>query len=226
MKYTNELFTIEYNDKNVSLDVLNKFVSIYESGLIDILKQLKISNTAVPLHLLTKNDLDNYVMKNSISYKNAQVPSWLVGFSSSKIVCLLEINDNNLNNMIKVALHESIHYILYNMYPISNRSKLLDEGLATYYSKQNYPYNLKQIKEDLKNNTLKDISDLSTQDSIKFANIKGYSYCYYVLDFLIQEFGTKKVLDWYKDISLFNDDIYKLNLNLKFTKYMLEKTSD
>ncbi len=226
MKYTNELFTIEYNDKNISLDCFKKFLDIYESQLIKILKQLEVKNITIPICFFSKNSLDDYVMKNSISYKNAPVPSWLVGFSSSKIVCLLEINDSNLNNMIKVALHESVHYILYNTYPTSNRSKLLDEGLATYYSKQNPSYNLKQIKEDFKNNILKNISDLSTQDSIKFANIKGYAYCYYVLDFLIQEFGIKKVLDWYKDISVFNEDIYKLNLNSKFTKYICKKTSD
>ena len=226
MKYIASLFTIEYNDKNVSLDVLNKFIESYKSELTNILEQLNIQNMTIPLHLFNKDALDNYVKLNSISYKNTHVPSWLVGFSSSETICLLEPNEANLDNMIKVALHESVHYILYNMYPNAKRSKLLDEGLATYYSKQNTAYDLKCIKEDYTNDNLKNISSLNTNDSIKFANIKGYSYCYYVIDFLMQNFGIEKIFKWYNNDTLFNENISKLNLDAKFTFYLHEKIND
>lgn len=226
MQHINKLFTVEYNNQNISLDILDTFINVFENELKNIYDQFDIKNICVPLTLCNKQMLDEDVKANSVSYKNCDVPSWLVGFSSSKGVWLLEPNENNINNMIKVALHESIHYIMYNTYPTISRSKLLDEGLATYYSKQNYSYTLKQLKDDLTNNTLKKISDLSTQDSVQFAKIKGYTYCYYVIDFLIQNFGIKQILDWYKNTDSFNEDIYNLDLNTKFIKYLREKLSD
>ena len=226
MKYISDLFSIQYNKNTVDISIFKKFVEIYEKELLDILRQFNVTNINIPIHIMNKKQLDEYVQANSISFKGSEIPSWLVGFSSSKIVCVIEPNTNNFNNIIKVALHESIHYILYTIYPNNSHTKLLDEGLATFFSKQNFSYCLQHIKEDYTNNTLKSISDLCTQDSNNFAKIKGYSYSYYVIDFLIQEFGIIKVLKWYANYDLFNSDIINLNIDEKFSKYITEKISN
>lgn len=218
MEHIDAYFKIYYT--NIQPELLNNFIKIYSAELNKILSEFNITNIQIPLIFLSKQDLDSYVKTNSISYKDTDVPSWLVGFSSSEYVCLLELNESNFNNMIKVTLHESIHYILYNLFPNMYRCKLLDEGLATYFSKQNYNYTLKQIKVDYFKDNLKTISDLLTDSSVEFANIKGYSYCYYVIHFLLFNYELTTILKWYIDINLFKEDIKKLDLDEKFTSYI------
>lgn len=89
-----------------------------------------------------------------------------------------------------------------------------------WFSKQNYNYTLKQIKEDYLQDNLKTISDLLIENPIEFANIKGYNYCYYVIHFLFTNYGLTTNFKWYTDINLFKEDIKKLNLNEKFTSYI------
>lgn len=213
-------FSLHYDENIIDIQTLNMFIKLYSSELKYILEKFQTCNYIIKLTLLDKPSLDTWVNKNSISYKGTSVPSWLVGFSSSEDVLIVCPNKENISNMVKVAIHESIHNILYNKYPNSNYSKLLDEGLATYFSKQKYNYYIKDIKADIALNQEKSLSKLNTSNTIEFQNMKGYSYCYFVIDFLLKNYDMPQILSWYRNIDLFRKDIIRLDLDFKFNKYL------
>lgn len=121
------------------------------------------------LSLVSKNNLNLIVKKESIQYKNIDVPDWLVGFSNSKEVWVVIPTTATLEELYKVAIHELVHLISYKLDTSNKRIKLLDEGIAVFLSNQ-YAGKIYTpwVNAYLKNNLPK-VSYFCTYDGIEFS---------------------------------------------------------
>lgn len=202
MKIQKENITLcfEGNYNKLLNDFLNKLYSKY----IDVSNKLNITGTTINIELMSKGNLDKYVLLNS-SY--TLVPSWLVGFTSKESIHVLYPSKDNLNYIVQVTLHEIIHLMLYSLDVKSTPLKVLDEGIATYFSNQMSNEKFDKIVEDYTNNNLLKISDLLTYDSSEFAKIKGYSYSFFLIKFLYNNISLDKILEYFCKPNLFIADV-------------------
>ena len=200
---------------------LDEFFSIFEKRFIDINNFFDVKYQQIPIYLVSKFELDTFVKNTSIQYINCDVPKWLDGFSTSENIHILIPNSGNINEMVKVTLHEIVHFIIYQMGLEQPPLKVLDEGLAVYLSQQNSKNAFNLIVNEYLENNLKNLSDFCIYDSIKFAQLKGYQYSYYITEFLILNYTKNDYINWLKNPELFMKRLP--NLNIEFKNYIIEK---
>jgi len=201
--------------------VLNDFLLMFEKNFIEINNFFNIQYPQIPIHLVNKPNLDIIVKKISTQYVNYDVPKWLDGFSTPENIYILIPNSKNIHEMVKVALHETIHFIIYQMELKQPPLKVLDEGLAIYLSQQNSKNAFNLIVNEYLKNDLKNLSDFCIYDSIKFAQLKGYQYSYYITEFLLLNYTKNDYINWLKNPDFFIQQLP--NLNVEFKNYIVKK---
>lgn len=201
--------------------VLNEFFLMFQKKFIEINKFFNIQYSQIPIYLVNKSNLDIIVKKISTQYINCDVPKWLDGFSTSENIYILIPNSQNIHEMVKVALHEAIHFIIYQMKLKRPPLKVLDEGLAIYLSQQNSKNEFNLIVNEYLKNNLKNLSDFCIYDSIKFAQLKGYQYSYYITEFLLLNYTKNDYINWLKNPDFFIQQLP--NLDVAFKNYIVKK---
>ena len=193
--------------------ILNEFYGI------DAWFNVKYKNLI--LNIVSKENLDKVVKIMSEQYKNTEIPKWLVGFSTSEEVWVTIPNDDTIEELYKVALHELTHLISYKLDMTHRRLKLLDEGIAVYLAKQ-YEDKIYSVWIDAYlNNKLPQLKDFCIYDSLEFSKKKGYMFSYLIIDFLIKKYGKETFLKWLQNPKGFIDRIDEINE--LYNKYIVEK---
>lgn len=166
-----EKFVIEVKGI-IENDIFEEFFKNFSNGFDAIDSFFEINYDKLKINLLSKEDLNKVVKEKSIQYKNTDVPSWIVGFSTFSEAYIKIPSKTTLDELSKVALHEATHLISYKLGTQNKRLKLLDEGLAVYLSNQYEGKRLSPwINIYLKGNLPK-VSDFITYDSNEFASKK------------------------------------------------------
>ena len=208
--------TFYYDSSNIVESVLNEFFSIFKKDFSNINSFFDINCTPqIPIYIVTKTELDIFVKNTSSQYKNCDVPKWLDGFSTSKSIHILTPNSDNMNEMVKVALHETVHFIIYQIELKQPPLKVLDEGLAIYLSQQNTQKSFNLIVNEYLANQLKNLSDFCIYDTIKFAQLKGYQYSYYIAEFLILNYSKNDYINWLKNPNYFLKQLPILDIKFR-----------
>ncbi len=208
--------TFYYESSNIEESVLNDFFYIFKKDFSNINSFFDITCTPqIPIYIVTKTELDIFVKNTSSQYKNCDVPKWLDGFSTSKSIHILTPNSDNMNGMVKVALHETVHFIIYQMELEQPPLKVLDEGLAIYLSQQNTSKSFNLIVNEYLANQLKNLSDFCIYDTIKFAQLKGYQYSYYITEFLILNYSKNDYINWLKNPNNFLKRLPSLDIKFR-----------
>lgn len=160
--------TITCNE-NIDIKLFDLFCDKVMNNFNCIDEWFNLNYKNLSLSLVSKNNLNLIVKKESIQYKNIDVPDWLVGFSNSKEVWVVLPTAATLEELYKVAIHELVHLISYKLDTSNKRIKLLDEGIAVFLSNQ-YAGKIYTpwVNAYLKNNLPK-VSYFCTYDGIEFS---------------------------------------------------------
>lgn len=160
--------TITCNE-NIDIKLFDLFCDKVMNNFNCIDEWFNLNYKNLSLSLVSKNNLNLIVKKESIQYKNIDVPDWLVGFSNSKEVWVVIPTTATLEELYKVAIHELVHLISYKLDTSNKRIKLLDEGIAVFLSNQ-YAGKIYTpwVNAYLKNNLPK-VSYFCTYDGIEFS---------------------------------------------------------
>lgn len=157
-------------DEKISEDIFNMFCEKTITEFNKIYSWFTRNEDALlKLTLVSKAQLDDIVKVKSEQYKDNNVPDWLVGFSNFEEVWVVIPNEETMNELYKVALHELIHLLSYQLDTTNKRLKILDEGIAVYLSKQ-YEGNILTPWVNLYfKNKLPKVSDFCTYNGLEFA---------------------------------------------------------
>lgn len=207
--------------ENIDENIFNIFCKKINEDFSKIDDFFKIDFNHIIVELMSKENLDKKVKEESIQYKNIPVPEWLVGFSTSKSLYVIIPCDDNLNEIIKVALHEITHLISYNLEMTKQRPKILDEGIAVYLSNQYEGKIYTPWVNAYLNKSLPKVSDLCTYSSIEFAEKNGYKLSYLVIEFLINNYGKDTFISWLKNPDTFLEKINEIDS--LFQEYIIQK---
>ncbi len=208
-------------DEIIDENIFNIFCDKILNEFYEIDTWFNIEHEKLILNVVSKENLDIIVKNISEQYKNTEIPKWLVGFSSSEEVWIIIPNDETIEELYKVALHELTHLISYRLDMTNRRLKLLDEGLAVYLAKQ-YEDKIYSIWVDAYlNSKLPQLKDFCTYDGIEFSRKNGYMFSYLIIDFLIKEYGKETFLNWLQNPQNFMDRIDEINE--LYNKYITEK---
>ena len=90
-------------------------------------------------------------------------------------------------SVIGVIPHEYVHTVIYRMNP--KTPLWLDEGIALYLT-NGAPLG------DINNYNIPSFDDIQTNNPIKFSNIGGYSLAHTYVEYLNDEYGFDKVIDF------------------------------
>ena len=219
MVYESEKIKITYSKDYIDYNLLNSFIIYIEKSLKDISNRLEYNAYKINMFLFTKDEFDIFVKNNSISYKEKEVPKWLMGFSSSECVSTVYPTADNFDEMKKVAVHECVHFIMYNMCNKSCGIKALEEGIACFLSGQDSIDKFNIIKQDYLTGSLKTIKSIINCNNIYSST--GYAYSYYIVKFLIERYSIDKFIYWYKNKNEFIKDIFELNIDILFKDYLV-----
>jgi hypothetical protein len=202
-----EIYEIFCQNFQSEFDMINEFFNI----TYDVLN----------IHLVTKERLNSVVKEKSLEYREIDIPTWLVGFSTGEEVFVTVPNENTLNELYKVALHEITHLISYKLDTTLKRLKILDEGIAVYLSNQYEGKTLTPWVNSYLKGSLPKVSDFCTYSSIEFANKKGYHYAYFIIEFLIITYGKATFLEWLQNPDRFTNNIKEIDE--LFKAYIIRK---
>lgn len=198
---------------------------VFKEKLIKTFKDKKIENFFdfkedynLNIFLDTKEGLDKYVLNHSESYKN-EVPEWVSGFTNEECVYLVYPNENNLEEMIKTAIHEIIHLMSYNLKVIGRRIRLLEEGLAYYLANQMTIGRFKMLEEEYLSGNRKSLRDLIECPSEEFAKNNGYFYGFFLIKFIKNLYSNSKVIFYITNPKLFIRDLDEIQVN--FDNFMM-----
>ena len=220
MIFENNKYIITCNEI-IEENLFNEFCTKFENEFKNINSFFNIKYKKLNINLLSRENFNSIVKAKSEQYKNIDIPSWLVGFSTFSEVFVIMPTIETLDELYKVALHETVHLISYQLDTSNKRIKLLDEGLAVFLSNQYEGKRFTPWVNAYLQNVLPKIIDFCTYDSIEFANKKGYQFSYYIIDFLINTYGKSQFLNWLQNPHIFLEKIDKININ--FETYIITK---
>lgn len=131
---------------------------------------------------------------------------------------------SQFGNMVKVTIHELVHFLAYKIPHKEKRVKLLDEGIACFLAGQMSSKRFDSIKQDYFNNALHKISDFCIYNGNEFGKLNGYAYSYYIMDFLNEQFGKEKIIHWLK----YPEEFLNLapNIENEFRQFLISKIND
>ena len=112
-------------------------------------------------------------------------PSWYIGDSHNGNIMMLSpytpVKDHTHDTILNGTLHELVHSLVYQINP--KLSYFWDNGLATYLSQQ-----IPDEKEFM-SMTAPTISDMHTENGLKFSEMGGYSFSYKYIEYLEKTYG-------------------------------------
>lgn len=116
-------------------------------------------------------------------------PEWHIGDCHNGKIMMLSPNTpikaHTHDAILRATLHELVHSVNYHINP--KLSYFWDNGLATYIAGQvpeEGSYDIGKIPS---------ISDMHTENGLKFGNMGGYAFSYLYIEYLDQTYGWDKV---------------------------------
>lgn len=159
-----------------------------EADLNRIAAQLTIT-THPRVHLFVYDELPTLHEKYEVLY-GRKPAEWVVGTCEGNIILLVSPanpgEEHDFDSLVKVALHEMVH--IYNQQLNASMFMWIDEGLASFLSKQNpeeYGYVIEYHPT---------FEEMQTNDSSIFADAEGYALSYFYIAHLFDVFGWDAVL--------------------------------
>ena len=175
---------------------------------------------SVPINIMTKEELDKFLLSIDKQFENNVVPEWIKGFSCELGVYL--VLSGNENEDLNIALHESVHYYSMQLNAPEDRIHFLEEALTTYICSQMTTGKFSKIVEDKNNNSLRTIKSLiETNENDTFANNKGYYYSFFFMKFLKNKYYKSKIIEYITDNEKFFNDLEKLEK--EYREFLLEQ---
>lgn len=208
-------------DDSIDKSIFDFFCKSIENEFKHIDSFFNIDYPCLNISLVSKAELDLIVKKESIQLKNKNIPSWLVGFSTFKQAYIVIPTSETVSELYKVALHEIVHLISYQLGTKQKRLKLLDEGIAIFLSNQYAGKVYTPWVNAYLDNTLPHVSDFCVYDGLEFANKKGYRFSHCIIEYLIKKYGTKLFLNWLQDPSEFIEKLHEIDKD--FEKYIVKE---
>ena len=122
----------------------------------------------------------------------AVAPKWHIGDSHNGNVMLVSpytpVEVHTHESILQAALHEYVHALVHQVNP--GLSYFWDNGLATYLAGQK-PDEIAFLQMQAPT-----LSDMHTENGLKFGNMGGYSFSYKYIEYLDKTYGWDKVLDF------------------------------
>lgn len=171
--------------------------------LEDLSKALEENYTRITNDLITKSikNVDVYVYSDLDTYhkeiNQPDAPTWVVGNAGPepntiKMANPLNVDGPSYSNFMKIIVHEFTHVVVSNINPnASNIPIWLNEGIATYESKQFSKADMTNYKDKLGKYPLKDLET----DFLAFGNNNGYIISYCIVEYIIKTYGYDKLID-------------------------------
>ncbi|QEK12056.1 hypothetical protein FQB35_06535 [Crassaminicella thermophila] len=150
----------------------------------------------------------------------AIAPDWYIGDNKGSVVLMVSpqanVKGHNIKSIMSAAKHELVHVINYRINP--NLSYFIDNGVATYLSKQS-PY-----KNFIQYNRIPSIEFLEIKDELKFGNAGGYQYSYTFIEFLDKKYGWESVFELIKGNKFYVEIFSKTKQEIynEWVKYLKE----
>lgn len=183
--------------ENVDVDLLNMLVERVENNLYKVKDFFKEKINGLELMVCTKTELNKIVADSTNVYGDENsVPDWVTGFSINGKVYVALLSEKDLAYISKVAIHELVHLLSDKIEHKAKRPKLLQEGLATYLSNQMSYNRQKTIIDDYIENKLHKLDEYLNCNGLEFANLNGYAYAYYAMEYCFAKYGKEKILYW------------------------------
>jgi len=186
---------------------------------VNVRKFFKECVCELKVNVCTKQELNKIVATYTTVYGDENnIPKWVTGFWANHDVYVAILTEKDIEYLSKVAVHELVHLLSNKIEHNEKRPKLLQEGLAVYLSKQMSENRFKTIVNDYENNKLHKLSEYINCNGLEFANLNGYNYSYFAMEYLFNNYGTEKILNWLGHPEEFVNEI--INLDDDFDKYI------
>lgn len=179
-----------------------------------------VFDSVVIINIMTKEQLDKFLLSLDKRFENNVVPKWIKGFSCELGVYLVlsENEDEDLN----IALHETVHFYSMQLKAPVDRFHFLEEAITTYICSQMTTGKFSKVVEDKNNNSLRTIKSLiKTNENDTFANNKGYYYSFFFMKFLKNKYYKSKIIEYITDNEKFFNDLEKLEK--EYREFLLEQ---
>ena len=122
----------------------------------------------------------------------AVAPKWHIGDSHNGNVMLVSpytpVEVHAHETILQAALHEYVHALVHQVNP--ELSYFWDNGLATYLAEQ------KPDETEFLHMQAPTLSDMHTENGLKFGNMGGYAFSYKYIEYLDKTYGWDKVMDF------------------------------
>lgn len=169
------------------------------------------------VNVCTKQELNKIVATNTKVYGDENhIPKWITGFWVNHDVYVAMLTEKDMEYLSKVVVHELVHLLSDRIEHKEKRPKLLQEGLAVYLSGQMSSNRFITIVKDYENNKLHKLSEYINCNVLEFANLNGYNYSYFAMEYLFNNYGKEKIIYWLghpeefvKVISNLDDEFYE-----------------
>lgn len=216
---------IFYFSESADIAIIHKIIDKVVASFSTIENYFKVDFNLAEVTLHSKENFDEFVASHTSQFGNKDnIPSWLVGFSINEGVHIVVPAQDKIDYMVKVTIHELVHFLAYKIPHKEKRVKLLDEGIACFLAGQMSAKRFDSIKQDYFNNALHKISDFCIYNGNEFGKLNGYAYSYYMMDFLNEQFGKEKIIHWLK----YPEEFLNLvpNIENEFRQFLISKIND
>jgi hypothetical protein len=156
-----------------------------------------------------KDPIEVYIYKtqNGLAIREAGLitiaiaPDWHIGDSHNGNIMMVSPNtkvaSHTHDSILNATLHELVHSITFRINP--DMPYFIDNGLATYLSGQT------PAASDYDKNKIPSQEDMQTENGLTFANMGGYAYSYFYIQYLDETYGWDKVVQFAKGEGDYND---------------------
>ena len=208
--------------ENVDVNLLKKLAERVANNLYKVKDFFKEKVMGLELTVCTKTELNKIVANSTNTYGDENnIPNWVTGFSINGKVYVALLSEKNLDYTSKVAIHELVHLLSDKIEHKAKRPKLLQEGLATYLSNQMSDNRQKTIIDDYIENKLHKLDEYLNCNGLEFANLNGYTYSYYAMEYCFAKYGKEKILHWLEYPEEFEEIVY--DIKDEFEEHLIER---
>lgn len=175
-----------------------------EAGAREVFELLKEKSAEIfsKLDYERTEPIEVYIYKtqNGLAIREAGLitiaiaPDWHIGDSHNGNIMMVspntKVDAHTHESILNATIHELVHSITFRVNP--EMSYFFDNGLATYMSGQ-FP-----AETDYDKNKIPSLKDMETENGLTFANMGGYAYSYFYIQYLDETYGWEKVVQFAK----------------------------
>ncbi|MEQ8555880.1 MAG: basic secretory protein-like protein [Cyclobacteriaceae bacterium] len=176
------------------------YESLKESTLTDIEKLLEETyvninqvfdiDDSIKTKIIVCRNVNDFQRRSFGLVKSIKLDDWVVGVAIKDLAVVASPESPgsiyNYETLLGVLSHEYVHTYLWRLNPHINI--WLNEGFAAYFSNQK-----QEITGDPPS-----FDDMSSNETNIFVKSNGYVYSYYYMEYLLNNYGRKEIIDLVK----------------------------